>query len=238
MSSSSTNNSTNDNSSSGGKQSGHKVPRPSPNGGWLIASSYIGMWIILAVVLRWAYLTYRKSQGQKSKSWFGKHAEKEAYEELLKKEPENEEALRKALIRRAMTDVRRIRALNEEKESVHNLMKAGAISETMWNDFKQAENEIQLEIFDLHAEAETFKEDWSQRILQDAAILVRREDELVEMKRAREREEKRKRDEEKKLARQKEHEERTAKEQEERARKMREKFLAEEGIVIDSKKTN
>lgn len=66
---------------------------------------------------------------------------------------------------------------------------------------------------------------WSESILKDAAELVKREDQLNQIKRERERQERQKALEEKKATRAREHEERQLKEQEERAARLRERFL-------------
>lgn len=145
--------------------------------------------------------------GKHSDAWFGPHREREAYESLLmqvqdsqqqqhsspdgvdEKSPaanpvDLEESLRKLLLRRAMTDLKRAWQLQEEKDSVYKLMRSAAISESMWEEFKEAENALQLEIYDLQAEAETFKPGWGAEILKDAAALVKRERELQAMKEA------------------------------------------------------
>lgn len=71
-----------------------------------------------------------------------------------------------------MTDVRRLRKLQEDRDTVMNLGKVGAISEDMLNDFKAAEKDMEFEFFELQAEAETFKKGWSQQIIKEAAQLV------------------------------------------------------------------
>jgi translocation protein SEC66 len=126
--------------------------------------------------------------------------------------------------------------LNDEKESVYNLMRTGAISEVMWNDFKQAEADLQLELFDVQAEAETFKKDWSQSILKEAAMLLHKEREMNEIKKMKEIEEKKVKEMDKKAQKAKEHEERMTEEQEEKANRVRERLMAEAQAAI-SKKT-
>lgn len=81
-----------------------------------------------------------------------------------------------------MTDLRRAWKLQEEKEPVYKLMRSGAIGEGMWGEFKEAESAMQIEIFDLQAEAETFKAGWGKEILRDAAGLIKRERELQTMR--------------------------------------------------------
>lgn len=137
--------------------------------------------------------------GQHSHAWFGPHREREAYEALVAKfdqqstpgdskgtdEPAvSEDALRKALLRRAMTDLRRSWQIRDEHDSMHKLMLSGSISEDMWAEFKEADTAMQLEWFDLQAEAETFRPGWGREIAKDAAGLIRRENELVAMKEA------------------------------------------------------
>ena len=145
----------------------------------------------------------RKSRGgadvdQHSNAWFGPHKEREAYENLLAKFDQSsasdaapasessvsEDTLRKALLRRAMTDLRRAWQLQDEHDSVRKLMLSGSISEDMWAEFKEAESAMQIELFDLQAEAETFRAGWGKEIMRDAAGLIRRENELVAMKEA------------------------------------------------------
>lgn len=57
-------------------------------------------------------------------------------------------------------------------------MRSGAIEESVWQDFKAAENGMQREIYAVQAEAETFKPGWSEGILREAVELCRKEDAL------------------------------------------------------------
>jgi translocation protein SEC66 len=143
-----------------------------PSGGFRLFAAYFVSWLVVLYLAKRIYNSWhsKKVAARRSK-WFGGHAERDAYEAALteaasadptslsaEKEREAEERLRKLLLRRAMTDFRRILQLNTEKESLYNLMRSGAVSEDMWDEFKEAENEMQVEIFDLQAEAETFKQ--------------------------------------------------------------------------------
>ena len=138
------------------------------SGGGKLLASYLIAWFIVLLVGRKIYTAYREKLSKDRKlRWFGgEHPEKDAYERALADMPEGdddasareyEEKLRKLLLRRAMTDFKRVLQLNGEKESVFNLMREGAVGEDMWADFKAAESDMQVEIFDLQAEAETFK---------------------------------------------------------------------------------
>lgn len=162
-------------------ETARKAPK-SIYGGWEITVSFFIAWAIILVVFKFIYDRYQKKARANKKRWFKTHPEKEAYEALLASKPDDEDGLRKALLRRAMTDVKRIVQMQEEKDSLFKLMRAGAVPETIWNDFKDSEQEMQLEMFDLQAEAETFKPGWGQAILTEAAQLVQRERELTMMK--------------------------------------------------------
>lgn len=146
--------------------------------GWMLAGTYLIGWLIILVIFKLAYNRYQRQKQAAKKKWYPVHPEKEAYEALITNGEENEEVLRKALLRRAMTDIKRVWELQEEKEALHKLTRSGAIPESMWNSYKDADHDMQLEIYDLQAEAETFKPGWSQLILKEAAQLVQREREL------------------------------------------------------------
>lgn len=146
--------------------------------GWKLAGTYLIGWVIILVIFKLAYNRYQRQKQLSKKKWYPTHPEKDIYEELIAKGEENEDVLRKALLRRAMTDLKRVWELQEEKEALHKLTRSGAIPESMWNSYKDADHDMQLEIYDLQAEAETFKPGWSQLILKEAAQLVQREKEL------------------------------------------------------------
>lgn len=103
--------------------------------------------------------------GKHSLAWFGPNPERDAYEELLIQFQEKtsgntedgdgttitqsiiddmEEQLRKALLKRAMTDLKRAWSLGEDKDSVYKLMRQSDLSEEMWAEFKEAEQAMQV----------------------------------------------------------------------------------------------
>lgn len=134
-------------------------------GGFPLFVGYFASWLLALYVAKRIYSAWHtRRQTARRFKWFGGHSERDAYETALSAstdqvdEKELEEKLRKLLLRRAMADFRRVLQLNTEKESLFNLMRNGAVSEEMWAEFKEAENEMQLEIFELQAEAETFKQ--------------------------------------------------------------------------------
>lgn len=115
--------------------------------------------------------------------WFGEHVSRNQYIALLQQtEPEaTDNQLMAALLRRAMEDVRRILSMREDKPVLANLAKQGTIGDDIWTQFTLSEREMDAEIRALIEEAETFKEGWSQTILQTASEMVRNPPTRAEM---------------------------------------------------------
>lgn len=168
----SSNNNT-DGSSEGTRQA--RVQHKNKSGGTALILGYSCFWL-LVFYLVFRYF-HRKKRGDEGDAYFGPHKERLAYLEAVKK-GEEESNLRKLLLRRGMTDVRRLWKLQSDRESVYSLMRSGAIEEKVWQDFKAAETGMQKEIYAMQAEAETFKEGWSDTVIREAADLCRKEDAL------------------------------------------------------------
>jgi translocation protein SEC66 len=179
----------NENSKDSSSSTTEAKPKRPITGGWKLAGSYFIGWLVILVIFKVVYERYRARSRAARKKWFPSHPEKEAYESLLNDDSVTEEALRKALLRRAMSDIKRIWQLQEEKDSLFKLMRSGSVPESLWANYKDADQEMQLEIYDLQAEAETFKAGWSQGILKEAAQLVQKERELQALKQRIEQEE-------------------------------------------------
>ncbi|CAG8586479.1 3204_t:CDS:2 [Racocetra fulgida] len=92
-----------------------------------------------------------------------------------KSPPATELQLKAALLRRAMTDVERMLKLGEDRPALVSLVQKGFVGEDLWNSFLKAEQELQQDLMDVTAEADTFKEDWSQTILHTANQMVQHE---------------------------------------------------------------
>lgn len=154
-------------------QSGAKdafaAKKMSAKGGWQLLG-YLFAWVLIFYFGRRLYCHYRnKRKIAAQDSWFGGHPERDAYEAAVGARASgdqsvDEEKLRKLLLRRAMTDMRRLLQITQEKEPLYNLMRSGAVSEEMWADFLEAERTMQVELHDLHAESETFKESTPCRV--------------------------------------------------------------------------
>lgn len=148
-------------------------------------------WIILVGSFSVLSRRQRKARADRAKEerrrWLGpdldENPEHQAYQNTLMSDPNNTDELKKALLRRAMSDVRRLMRLQSERESITQLNRAGIFGEEMMSAIKVADRELEMEILDVQAEAETFREGWSDEIIRDAVRLVRIEDELAETKR-------------------------------------------------------
>jgi len=74
-----------------------------------------------------------------------------------------------------MTDVSRVVKLREDKPALQNLLQKGSIGDDLWNSLLQAEKELEAEIVEVVAEANTFVEGWGTIIFQTAGELVANE---------------------------------------------------------------
>jgi translocation protein SEC66 len=108
--------------------------------------------------------------------WFGEHIPRNQYIALLQQtEPEaTDNQLMAALLRRAMEDVGRVLSMREDKAVLANLVKQGAVGDDIWTQFTLSERELDAEVRAVIEEAETFKDGWSQTILQTASEMVKK----------------------------------------------------------------
>lgn len=106
--------------------------------------------------------------------YFPRHTERDVYVTLLQRSdpPTPEPLLKAALIRRAMTDITRFMRLREDKPALQNLLQKGSIGDDLWNSLLAAEKELEAEIVEVVAEANTFVEGWGQIILQSASEMI------------------------------------------------------------------
>ncbi|KAJ7219207.1 translocation protein sec66 [Mycena pura] len=121
---------------------------------------------------------YRRSAASKSlPPYFPTHAERNAYVTLLQKSdpPASDALLKSALVRRAMTDVQRVLRLREDKPALQNLLQKGSIGDDLWNSLLAAEKELEAEIMEVVAEANSFVEGWGQVIFPTANEMIANE---------------------------------------------------------------
>jgi len=74
-----------------------------------------------------------------------------------------------------MTDVSRVVRIREDKPALQNLLQKGSIGDDLWNSLLQAEKELEAEIMEVVAEANTFVEGWGSIIFQSAGEMIANE---------------------------------------------------------------
>jgi translocation protein SEC66 len=109
--------------------------------------------------------------------YFPRHQERDTYVTLLQRTdpPASDALLKAALVRRAIADVQRILRLREDKQALQNLLQKGSVGDDLWNSFVAAERELEAEIVEVHAEANSFVEGWGQVLFQTASEMLANE---------------------------------------------------------------
>jgi translocation protein SEC66 len=121
---------------------------------------------------------YRKHNASKVfEPYFPTHSERNTYVTLLQKTdpPAHDALLKSALVRRAMTDVNRVIRLREDKPALQNLLQKGSIGDDLWNSLLAAEKELEAEITEVVAEANSFVDGWGTVIFQTASEVIANE---------------------------------------------------------------
>ncbi|KAG8217801.1 Pre protein translocase subunit Sec66-domain-containing protein [Butyriboletus roseoflavus] len=141
----------------------------------LVPVLYIG--IVISSLLIFSHFYRMRSAGKLYAPYISSHPERDVYVTLLQQNdpPVHEALLKAALVRRAMTDVALVVKLREDKPALQNLLQKGSIGDDLWNSLLQAEKELEAEIMEVVAEANTFVEGWGTIIFQTAGELIANE---------------------------------------------------------------
>lgn len=117
--------------------------------------------------------------------YFASHPDRDVYVTLLGKTdpPTHDALLKSALVRRAMADVQRVLKVREDKPALQNLLQKGSVGDDLWNSLLAAEKELEAEILEVVAEANSFVEGWGQVIFQTANEMIANEKMRVVMER-------------------------------------------------------
>jgi len=121
---------------------------------------------------------YRKRAAHRhSEPYFTSHPDRDVYITLLGRTnpPANDALLKSALLRRAMADVQRVLKIREDKPALQNLLQKGSVGDDLWNSLLAAERELEAEIMEVIAEANTFVEGWGTVIFQTANEMIANE---------------------------------------------------------------
>ena len=106
--------------------------------------------------------------------YFPRHKERDIYVTLLQLSdpPAPEQLLKAALLRRAVTDVQRILRIREDKPVIQALLQKGSLGDDVLTSITAAEKELEAEIQEVAAEANTYVEGWAQIIFQTATEML------------------------------------------------------------------
>lgn len=149
----------------------------------------IGYITVLIVSLSIFSKVYRKRTAlalakDHGNSWFPEgHPERDIYQTLVQASATSADdagnaaaipdvVLKAALLNRAMTDVKRIIRMRDDKQALSVLLQKGSIGDETMARFNMAEKELEAEILDVVSEANTFKEGWGQLIFPSASEMV------------------------------------------------------------------
>ncbi|KAF7363378.1 hypothetical protein MSAN_00993500 [Mycena sanguinolenta] len=135
------------------------------------------MLIVFGGLAVFSYIYRRNARKKSLPKYFPSHAERNAYVTLLQKTdpPASDALLKSALVRRAMADVLRVLRLREDKPALQALLQKGSIGDDLWNSLLAAEKEMEAEIMEVVAEANSFVEGWGQVIFPTANEMIANE---------------------------------------------------------------
>ncbi|TFK76517.1 hypothetical protein BDN72DRAFT_831092 [Pluteus cervinus] len=133
--------------------------------------------IVFGGLFVFSYFYRKRAASRVYGPYFPTHAERNTYVTLLQKSnpPASDALLKSALVRRAMADVQRVLRIREDKPALQNLLQKGAIGDDLWNSLLNAEKELEAEIMEVVAEANSFVEGWGQVIFPTANEMIANE---------------------------------------------------------------
>ncbi|KLT39925.1 hypothetical protein CC85DRAFT_288015 [Cutaneotrichosporon oleaginosum] len=139
--------------------------------------AYFTVLISLFVVFSRWYRRKQAAQKRSYESWFPPHPARDIYTTLVAAQPPVPESmLKSALLARAAADVKRIWRVKEDKAALENLHQRGLIGDDTMARFDFAEKELEAEIVDVVAEANTFRPGWGGIIFATATEMAKAED--------------------------------------------------------------
>ncbi|KAJ7905422.1 translocation protein sec66 [Mycena olivaceomarginata] len=135
------------------------------------------MFIVFGGLAVFSYIYRRNTRTKSLPPYFPSHADRNVYVTLLQKTdpPASDQLLKSALVRRAMADVLRVLRLREDKPALQALLQKGSIGDDLWNSLLAAEKELEAEIMEVVAEANSFVEGWGQVIFPTANEMIANE---------------------------------------------------------------
>ncbi|KAJ9100067.1 hypothetical protein QFC19_005747 [Naganishia cerealis] len=128
--------------------------------------------VLVGGMLMFSRYLRRQKQGKSAASVRAR----DLYITLLQADPPTDDKiLMSALLCRAVTDVKRIWQLRDSKQALNILVQKGSLGDETVARFAAAEKELEAEVVDVVAEANTFKQGWGQWIFASASEIAQRE---------------------------------------------------------------
>jgi len=149
--------------------------RQSPMGQTDIWAPVLYVTLLIGSLLLFSHFYRKKIAGkQKFDPWYPIHPERDLYISLLQKTdpPAPDSLLKAALLRRAAADVTRIIRIREDKPALQALMQKGTVGDDLWASCQLAEKELEAELLEVVAEANTFHPGWGQFIFGSAGEVL------------------------------------------------------------------
>ncbi|KIX01775.1 uncharacterized protein Z518_09502 [Rhinocladiella mackenziei CBS 650.93] len=154
----------------------------------LVPIAYLG--ILIGSMATFSHLYRQRQVNSKLRlaPYFDAHTSRDIYLSLLHMQDETkvpESILRAALLARAVEDIQRIMEVRRRKPALATLLQRGVVGDEIFQRLQRADQELQLEVKDVVAEANALAPNWGQIIFQSANEMVQNNmlrDKLEEIK--------------------------------------------------------
>jgi len=135
------------------------------------------LFVVFGGLFVFSFFYRKRNAAKRYEPYFKSHPERDVYITLLQQTnpPVAEAVLKAALVRRAVADVGRAVRIREDKPALQNLLQKGSIGDDLWNSLLAAEKELEGEVREVVAEANTFVEGWGTLIFPTANEVIANE---------------------------------------------------------------
>ncbi|WWC60274.1 uncharacterized protein I303_102842 [Kwoniella dejecticola CBS 10117] len=149
----------------------------------VVPLAYISVMVTALAIFSRVYRRRRAAEKTSFEPWFPKHPSRETYITLISASSSSsndtpavpDSLLKSALLVRAITDVKRIWRLRDDKIALTQLSQKGLIGDDTMLRFAAAEKELEAEIVDVVSEANSFRQGWGQMIFATATEMAQAE---------------------------------------------------------------
>ncbi|KAI1618571.1 Pre protein translocase subunit Sec66-domain-containing protein [Exophiala viscosa] len=137
--------------------------------------AYLG--ILIGSMATFSHLYRQRQVNSKLRlaPYFGPHTTRNIYLSLLHLQDDQkvpESVLRAALLARANEDIQRIMEVRTRKPALAQLLQRGVVGDEIFQRLQRAEQELEIELKDVVAEANALAPNWGSSIFQSASEMV------------------------------------------------------------------